>query len=176
MKKIAIVTALVLLAIIIFLATRRPASQIKETNNQQKSETATKLANLPAGWTTVTNTDTTIKLEKTVTSGLKPEVVFKQTSSKDATVPAKYVDNLKAGARATLSGLIYSTDKRNSNDTGYSALLTGYYLNKGKKIYLDQRLYLKDETVYTFSGSSDSNLTGEVSQVLNSLVQEKIGL
>ncbi|MCX6726471.1 MAG: hypothetical protein NTY75_01495 [Candidatus Shapirobacteria bacterium] len=174
MKKY-IAIAVIILIIIGFFLFRRPPAKVETETPANQNTNLSQTSTFPAGWTIVSESDTTVKLEKIVTSGLKPEVIFKVTTSKDAVTPAKYVDNLKAGARATLPGLVYLTDKRNSQESAYTAFLTGYYFNQGKKIFVDQRLYIQGETVNTFTGSSDSNLTEEVSQILSSLSQEKIG-
>lgn len=171
MKKYLVIAIVLLIIIGGFILLRRQPAKPTVNQNPTISETL----KLSSDWKTITDTDSVLKIEKTVTSGLKPEIVYKKTTSKDAATPAKYVDNLKAGARATLSGLVYLTDKRNSTESGYSAKLTGYYLNKGKKVFVDQRLYIKDEIVNTFSGSSDESLVSEISQVLDSLIKEKLG-
>jgi hypothetical protein len=175
MKKYIAIAVVLLVVIGFFLFRRAPAKVETETPASQNTSISQTL-NLPVGWTIVSESDTDVKLEKTVTTGLKPEVVYKVTTSKDAVTPAKYVDNLKAGARATLSGLVYLTDKRNSSESTYTAFLTGYYFNRGQKIFIDQRLYIQGETVYTLTGSSENSLVGEISQILDNLVKEKISL
>ena len=171
MKKYIAIALLVVIVVAGYFIFRRQSPKVIVNQNPTISETL----KLSSDWKTITDTTTVVKLEKTVTSGLKPEVVYKQTTSKDAATPAKYVDNLKAGARATLSGLVYVTDKRFSQESGYSALLTGYYLNKGKKVTIDQRIFITGQTVNTFSGSSDAGQSAEVSQVLSSLTKSKVG-
>lgn len=172
-KKYLTIAAVLLIVIIGFFFFRGRSS--KTVTQTSQPVTISQKLNLPSEWTTVSETDTDVKMEKTVTTGLKPQIVFKKTTSKDATTAAKYVDRVKAGARATLFGLVYQTDKRDSSESTYSALLTGYYFNKGKKIFVDQRLYIQGETVYTFTGSFEKGLEGEVGQILSSLSKEKIG-
>jgi hypothetical protein len=172
MKKY-ITVAIVLLIIVIgyFLFRGKKAAVPASTEPTPISQTL----NLSADWKTISQNETSVKLEKDTATGLKPVVVFKQTSSKDALTPSKYVDSIKAGAKATLPSLVYQTDKRNSLESGYSALLTGYYLNQGKKVFIDQRVYIQSETVSTFTGSFEGDLAAEVARVLSSLSQEKIG-
>jgi len=125
---------------------------------------------LPLNWQLVSSTDKSLKLEKSVTSGLKAEIVYKKTSSPDALTPAKYVDKLKAGARSTLPTLRYLTDKRNSTELGYTALLTGYYFNQGKKILINQRLFIQAEDVYTLTASYDQNSSeAEINSIFDSI-------
>jgi len=171
-KYIAIAVVLLVIIIGFFLFHRRES--VVETPVGQNTNLSQTLK-LPAGWEVVSDSDTVTKLDKTVTSGLKPEVVFQKTTTTDATSPAQYVDRLKAGARSTLSGLVYLTDKRVSKESNYAAFLTGYYFNRGQKISVDQRLYIQGENVDTFTGSFESSLAREVAQVLSSLSMEKIG-
>lgn len=125
---------------------------------------------LPLDWQLVSSTDKTLKIEKSVASGLKPEIVYKKTSSSDALTPAKYVDNLKAGAKSTLPTLRYLTDKRNSTESAYTALLTAYYFNKGKKILISQRLFIHGEDVYTLTASYEQNSSEvEVNSIFDSI-------
>jgi hypothetical protein len=174
MKKYIAIAAIVLLIIVGFFLFRRQTATIKLSSDQPVSISET--LNLPTGWKIISESDTMVKLEKTVTSGLKPQIVFKKTSSKDALTPAKYTDQLKAGAKATLSGLVYLTDKRNSQESTYTAFLTGYYLNRGQKIFINQRLYIQGETVYTLTGSFGSGLDEEIEQIIDNISKEKISL
>ena len=171
MKKYLAVAIVVLLIAGYFLIRRRSAVVAPANQTNQ----VTQVANLPAGWKTVSQTDNAIKLQKDVSTSLKPEVVYQKTTSADAKTPAKYVDTLKSGAKSVLPSLVYQTDKRNSLESGYTAFLTGYYLNKGQKIYIDQRLFIQGTTVMTLTGSSDETSVNEVAQVLATLSKEKVG-
>jgi hypothetical protein len=167
------VVAIILLIIVGFLYIQPRKNTVKAPANQEIS--ISKSLNLPSGWVTVSESDSFNKLEKSVRSGLKPQIVFKKTISKDALTPAKYADQVKNGAKSALSSLVYLTDKRNSSESGYSAFFTGYYFSGDQKIYIDQRLFIRGETVYTLTGSFESGLDEEVAQVLTSLSKEKTG-
>ncbi len=172
MKKYLAIAVVVLLIAGYFFTRRHSTSVVAPANDANQ---VTQVANLPTGWKTVSQNDNAIKLQKDVTTSLKPEVVYQKTTSADAKTPAKYVDTLKSGAKSVLPSLVYQTDKRNSLESGYTAVLTGYYLNKGQKIYIDQRLFIQGTTVMTLTGSSDESSVNEVAQVLATLSKEKVG-
>jgi hypothetical protein len=82
------VVAIILLIIVGFLYIQPRKNTVKAPANQEIS--ISKSLNLPSGWVTVSESDSFNKLEKSVRSGLKPQIVFKKTISKDALTPAKY--------------------------------------------------------------------------------------
>lgn len=168
--------ALIILAIALgFLVAskKRSAVQTVVTNpvvSQQITST------LPSGWSQIVDPTVDVKLEKKVDSGVKPQIVFMKSSSKDASDSAKYVDRLIAGARSAIPSLVITSTKRNSTESFYSTILTGYYFNQKQKISLSQRVYVKDDSVYTITGSYTGDLATEINQILDSIVKEKIRL
>jgi hypothetical protein len=167
-KYIAIAVVLLVIIVGFFFFRSRSA---KNTTTTVLPTTLSQTLNLPSDWQTITESNDVIKLEKTVTSGLKPQIVYKKTTSKDALTPVTYTDRVKAGARATLSGLVYLTDKRNTSGSTYSAFLTGYYFNRSQKILIDQRLYIQSENVFTLSASFDqkSATDAEINSIFDSI-------
>jgi hypothetical protein len=134
------------------------------------------LLKMPSGWSQVEDKDVNLKFEKKVDKGLKPQVVFKETQSTEASTPAKYTDRLIAGTKSAIPSFRVTGDMRNSLEKYYSAFITATYTNKGQKINLIQRVYIKGNTVYTLTASYTGELGNELNQILDNLVREKISL
>ncbi|MFZ2152449.1 MAG: hypothetical protein WAV41_00125 [Microgenomates group bacterium] len=128
---------------------------------------------LPNGWTKVETSDTDLKLEKKVEASLQPQIVFKQIVSDEATSPAKYTNTIIAGARSAIPSLKITDDKRSSTDTLYTALITGSYLNRGQKVNILQRVYIKSNNVFVMTASYNGDLSDEINKIFDSLVKEK---
>ncbi|MBI2464759.1 hypothetical protein HYV64_01335 [Candidatus Shapirobacteria bacterium] len=134
------------------------------------------LLKMPSGWSQVDDKDVNLKFEKKVDKGLKPQIVLKVTQSVEASAPAKYTDRLLAGAKSAVPSLRLTGDMRNSLEKYYSAFVTATYVNKGQKINLIQRIYIKENTVNTLTASYTGDLAVEINQILDNLVKEKISL
>jgi hypothetical protein len=134
------------------------------------------LLKMPSDWSQVDDKDVTLKFEKKTEKGIKPQVVFKETQASEATAPAKYTDRLIAGAKSAIPSLRVTGDMRNSLEKYYSAFITAIYTNKGDKISLIQRVYIKGDKVFTLTGSYTGNLGNEINQILDNIVKEKVNL
>jgi len=150
----------------------------KNKFNSQSITTITptieKQLNLPDSWTKIDDTVTDLKLEKKVDAGLKPQITLTTSTSKDTSNPSKYVNNLIAGARSAIPSYKVLNDKRNTDDTGYTARISGYYYNKNQKISLLQRVIIKGEKVFVLTSSFAGDQTQEIDQIFDSIVKEKI--
>ena len=147
-----------------------PRTEIKEAITEEQ------LLKLPDAWTKIEDKDVNLKLEKKVDSGLRPQIVFKEVQSDDALTPAKYTDRIIAGAKSAIPSLKINSDMRNSLEKYYSAFISGTYTNKGQKINLMQRVYIKDKTVYVMTASYIGDLSTEVGQIFDNLAREKAGI
>ena len=167
-----ITIALIVIAIVLgFIISRKAFNK----PTIETPPTVEQLLKLPETWKNVADSDVALKLEKTVTSGLKPQIVLIKSSSKDALTPAKYTDRLIAGAKSAIPSFRVADDKRYSAENNYSAIITGYYYNKNIKISLIQRVYIKGEEVNTLTASFVGDINSEIESVLDNIVTEKIG-
>jgi hypothetical protein len=151
MKKIIAVILIIVGLIIVYFAVRhftnRPTNTVTPV-----AQTMT----LPDAWKQVTATaGTTQKFEKTVTSGLQPEIALVETTSNDATNSAKYTNNLIAGAKSALPSLRIISDETNSAPALYTRFLSGYYYNQKNKVNLLQRIYIQQTHVSVLTASFD---------------------
>lgn len=131
---------------------------------------------LPKDWSKITDNKSSLKLEKKIVTGLKPQIVLTVTDAPEASAPARYVDRLVAGARSAIPSLKIISDKRSSEEGRYSATIFGYYYNQKTKVLIIQRVYVKGETVSVLTGSyADISDAETINQILDSIVkQEKI--
>lgn len=133
--------------------------------------------NLPKDWLAVTAEGVELKLEKAVTDGIKPQIVLTVTTSEDASsTPAKYTDNLLAGAKSAIPSLRFTSDKRGSLENLYTANLAGYYYNQKNKIDLIQRVYIQKSKVSVLTASFSGDLSKEIDEIFDTLQKEKLGL
>ena len=172
MKKYIALIIILALGIGYFMSRRtfRPETLVKEPITQEQ------LLKLPETWSQVADKDVSLKLEKKVDQGLKPQIVLQETQSAEASAPAKYTDTIIAGARSAIPSLKITDDKRNSSERLYTAFITGNYINRGQKINMIHRVYIKNQTVYVLSASFIGDLSAEINQIFDNIVKEKIFL
>lgn len=150
--------------------TFRPQTVVKQQLTEEQ------ILKLPSDWKKIDDKDVNLKFEKQVGAGIKPQIVFKDFQSTEASAPAKYTDTLIAGAKSTIPSLKVLDDMRNSTEKFYSAFIRASYTNKGQKIKLIQRVYIIKDQVKVLTASFTGDLDAEINQILDNLVAEKIKL
>lgn len=152
---------------ILRISSTNPLSLIKST----PSPTPTVENWLPSSWTQVESTANKLKLEKSVTSGLKPQIVLEKSTNPDKTDFKTYTNRLIAGAKSALPTLRYQKDNL-QNDT---RVLSGYYFNQKNKILISQNIFQKDNNIYTLTASyNDVKLESEINSILDSIVAKHL--
>jgi hypothetical protein len=170
-KYIALIVVVVL--VLGFVFSRRPNGNKPIVVDSQTAKE--QLLKLPESWGIIDDANVNLKFEKKVDTGLKPQIVFTKTESKEATTsPAKYVDRLVAGAKSTIPSFKIVSDKRGSEENLYSALISGYYYNQKQKISILQRVYIKDGSVFTMTASYSSDIGSEIENIFDSISREEV--
>ncbi len=170
-KKLVVPALIVLFILIVVLIVKKPGVfKISDSLTPTPTQVA---ENLPNNWQKVDNTaDVVLKYEKTVDSGLKPQIVMAKSELPADTTFEKYTNSLIAGAKSTLPSLKYSQDSLQDN----LRLLSGSYRNSNKPVSVIQRVYLRNQTVYTLTGSYDpsSSTVEEINTILDSIVSQHL--
>ena len=169
-KKIIVPLLIVLAIIATYFIVRKPP-QSATNSTPESSETVS--INLPDNWHQIDNSDgVVLKYEKTVDSGLKPQIAVTQSDLPPETTFQKYTATLVAGAKSTLPALRYSHDDLQLN----ARFMVGTYRNSGQTISLIQRAYLRGQTIYTLTGSFDnkSATPEEINSILDSIVSQHL--
>jgi len=137
----------------------------------QPTATPTPDAWLPSGWTQISSSDNEIKLEKTVESGLKPQIVFDKSTLETGTDFTAYTSRLISGAKSAIPSLKYTQDDLSDS----SRTLSGFYYNQKKKVFITQKIFQKDNSVYTLTASySDESGKSEITSIFDSIVSRRL--
>lgn len=129
---------------------------------------------LPPSWERVEDPSSLYKFEKKVDQGLKPQIIFAKSESKNAPNQDVYLNHLIAGARSAIPSLRVISDERQSFNDYYFSAISAYYYSRNTKINLLQRVYLKGETVYTLTASYVQDLSSEINQIFDTLVAKEL--
>lgn len=169
------IIALIFAIGIIFLITRvfnvNPLSLVKDT----PSPTPTVDNWLPSDWHQIDSDSNQLKLERTVESGLKPEIILIKSERPDSSDPKTYSDRIIAGAKSSLPSLRYTSDNTLNENNMYLRTLSGYYYNQKLKVLVSQRLYLQDNQVYTLTASyADPAMETEINSIFDSIVSRRL--
>lgn len=126
---------------------------------------------LPSGWSELNSSDNELKLEKTVESGLKPQVVFEKSTLETGTDFTTYTSRLISGAKSAIPSLRYTQDDLSDS----SRILSGYYYNQKKKVFINQKIFQKDNFLYTLTASFSNELDKEeISSIFDSIVSRRL--
>lgn len=169
-KKNIAVIAVILLVTSFFLLNKKPIDL--KNLGFGVTPTPTVVAKYPDNWSEV-DSEALVKLEKTITSGLKPEIILIKSEKPSEDSVKVYTDKIIAGAKSAIRSLVYETDK-STEVNGYSLRqLTGYYYNKNNKVKIIQNLYLKDNNLYTLTASyQDDSQESEINTIFDRIVSE----
>ena len=142
-------------------------------NNPDQIQTAT--LDLPTGWAKSDDTLVALKIEKQVESGYKPVVTLIKSTS-DITDPKLYIDNLIAGAKSAIPSLRVTSDQRGNLDNYYLATIDSFYYNSGLKINSLQKVYIKDNQVFTLTASYTDDIITEINKIFDTIVDNQFTL
>lgn len=150
------------------------SQKTKKTDSNLSSNNIENNLQLPKEWVKVSSDKLSLKLEKNVNQGLKPQIVLTVSESSEDSSPAKYVDRLIAGARSAIPSFKIITDKRHSEENKYSAVIFGYYFNQKTKVTVNQRVFIVGQKISVLTASSDGKITDEINQILDIIVKDLI--
>jgi len=168
-KEIIIPVLVIGVLVVIAFATSRPKSTIPEAPSSEIS--------LPEGWSISSqdSPDFSLKLEKKAKDSLLRPTIVLIESEAEFENEQDYVDSLIAGAKRTIPSLKLNSEKKEAN--GFAAWnLSGFYYTGGDRIEIIQRLYLKDNKVYSLTASflADDQIVDEINAIYQEIFEKRI--
>jgi hypothetical protein len=149
----------------------------KATPSPESQPTQTDKVNLPQDWQAVNPTTGIYRqYEKNIATGYKPIITIVRSTQK-ATDIKSYTDQLIAGAKSTIPSLRFTDDKLGqSGDFSTREMLGFYNHSRNLKVFLDQRIYLKDSDSYvvTASYTPESASTDEIKKVMDGIFTDVV--
>lgn len=134
---------------------------------------------LPENWSFSPLDDPSIslKLERRIEDLVRPTVVMIKSETSETDFSA-YLDRLIAGAKRTLPSLKVTSETEEEKEGFHLKKIEAYYYNGGNKVNLRQRVYLKEDRVYTLTASfgqtDPETVSRETETIFDSIFQEKI--
>lgn len=127
---------------------------------------------LPQGWRVKPSASdrVEVRVEKQVREGeFVPSVVLIRNQA-EVGDPNEYTYRLIQGAYSAIPALSYSKDFVTTKDNYYLRVLGGSHVSNGQAVNLEQRIYVRRNTVYTMTGSfTGPGLSEEVQDIFDSL-------
>lgn len=132
----------------------------------------------PEGWFEIDDEGVVLKVQKDNEAEVVPTVVL-VSSAAEIEDPAKYLDSLVQGAKRAISSLVIETESSQEAGGFYIRELSGYYFSGSDKVGIKQRVFVKDNNVYTLTASflySDDTpqLAQDIEEIFSQIYELKI--
>jgi len=174
-KKHPVIIIFILLIVLAFIFRFNKDKLLQFGKNNPDQVQTTVVLNLPVGWIKSDDTLVALKIEKQVESGYKPIITLIKSTSR-ITAPKLYIDNFIAGAKSAIPSLRLTSDQRDDSDDYYLATIESFYYNNGLKINSLQKVFIKDNQVFTLTASYTDDITGEINQIFDTITDNQLTL